>query len=77
MGNTYNKILAKSSIDNLRDFHRTQRSHSDKTNENIKQISDVVNDRLQILSDHYKNIDKDKFEEFEEISKSVVKRTYL
>ena len=73
MGNTYNKILAKSSIDNLRDFHRAQRSHSDKTNENIKQISDVVNDRLQILSDHYKNIDKDKFEEFEEISKSCSK----
>ncbi len=73
MGNTYNKILAKSSIDNLRDFHRAQRSHSEKTNENIKQISDVVNDRLQILSDHYKSIDKEKFEEFEEISKTCSK----
>ena len=33
----------------------------------------MVNDRLKILSDHYKNIDNSKFEEFAEVSKQCSK----
>ena len=73
MGNTYNKILAKSSVDNLRTFHRAQKTHRKDVEKEISEISGVVNDRLKILSDHYKNIDKSKFEEFAELSKQCSK----
>ena len=39
----------------------------------INEISGVVNDRLKILSDHYQGIDKEKFQEFAEISKQCSK----
>jgi len=71
MGNTYNKILAKQSIDNIRTFHRAQRNGINEINKDIKDISDVINDRVKIETDHYKYIDKDKFEEFFEIQKLV------
>ena len=80
MGNTYNKILAKSSVDNLRTFHRAQKTHRKDVENEITEISGVVNDRLKILSDHYKSIDKSKFEEFAEVSKQCSKdgtRKYL
>ena len=73
MGNTYNKILAKSSVDNLRTFHRAQKTHRKDVEKEITEISGVVNDRLKILSDHYKNIDNTKFEEFAEVSKQCSK----
>tara|TARA_X000000950_G_C13909720_1_gene658481 strand:+ start:154 stop:4722 length:4569 start_codon:yes stop_codon:yes gene_type:complete len=73
MGNTYNKILAKSSVDNLRTFHRAQKTHRKDVENEITEISGVVNDRLKILSDHYKSIDKSKFEEFAEVSKQCSK----
>ena len=73
MGNTYNKILAKTSVDNLRTFHRAQKTHRKEVEKEISEISGVVNDRLKILSDHYKNIDKSKFEEFSEVSKQCSK----
>ena len=71
MGNTYNKILAKQSIDNIRTFHRAQRNGINEINKDIKDISDVINDRVKIETDHYKYIDKNKFEEFFEIQKLV------
>ena len=73
MGNTYNKILAKGSVDNLRTFHRAQKTHRKEVEKEISEISGVVNDRLKILSDHYQNIDKSKFEEFAEVSKQCSK----
>jgi len=73
MGNTYNKILAKTSVDNLRTFHRAQKTHRKEVEKEISEISGVVNDRLKILSDHYKNIDKSKFEEFAVVSKECSK----
>ena len=39
MGNTYNKILAKSSMDNIRTFHRAQKKHIDEVNKEITKIS--------------------------------------
>lgn len=71
MGNTYNKILAKSSIDNIRTFHRAQKNHASEIEKDIKDISDIINDRIKIETDHYQYIDKDKFEEFFEIQKKV------
>ena len=71
MGNTYNKILAKSSIDNIRTFHRAQKNGIKEVNQDIKDISDVINDRVKIETDHYKYIDKNKFDEFFEIQKLV------
>ena len=73
MGNTYNKILAKTSVDNLRTFHRAQKTHRKDVEKEINEISGVVNDRLKILSDHYQGIDKEKFQEFAEISKQCSK----
>jgi hypothetical protein len=73
MGNTYNKILAKTSVDNLRTFHRAQKTHRKDVEKEISEISGIVNDRLKILSDHYQGIDKEKFEEFSEISKQCSK----
>ena len=64
MGNTYNKILAKSSIDNIRTFHRAQKNGINEISKDIKDISDVINDRVKIETDHYQYIDKNKFEEF-------------
>ena len=40
MGNTYNKILAKSSIDNIRTFHRAQKN-------GIKEISKDIKDSYE------------------------------
>lgn len=77
MGNTYNKILAKTSVDNLRTFHRAQKQHSKDVDKEIDDISGVINDRLKILSDHYNNIDKEKFEEFAEISKQCAKENLV
>ena len=71
MGNTYNKILAKSSIDNIRTFHRAQKNGIEEVHKDIKDISDVINDRVKIETDHYQYIDKAKFEEFFEIQKLV------
>lgn len=71
MGNTYNKILAKSSIDNIRTFHRAQKNGINEVNKDIKDISDVINDRVKIETDHYQYIDKNKFEEFFEIQQLV------
>ena len=71
MGNTYNKILAKSSIDNIRTFHRAQKNNIKAIDKDIKDISDVINDRIKIETDHYKYIDRDKFEEFFEVQKQV------
>ena len=71
MGNTYNKILAKSSIDNIRTFHRAQKNGINEIDKDIKDISDVINDRVKIETDHYQHIDKNKFEEFFEIQKLV------
>ena len=71
MGNTYNKILAKSSIDNIRTFHRAQKNGINEISKDIKDISDVINDRVKIETDHYQYIDKNKFEEFFEIQKLV------
>ena len=48
MGNTYNKILAKTSVDNLRTFHRAQKTHRKDVEKEISEISGVVNDRLKI-----------------------------
>ena len=73
MGNTYNKILAKTSVDNLRTFHRAQKTHRKDVEKEISEISGVVNDRLKILSDHYQGIDKEKFQEFADISKQCSK----
>ncbi|WP_297682450.1 hypothetical protein [uncultured Candidatus Pelagibacter sp.] len=73
MGNTYNKILAKTSVDNLRTFHRAQKTHRKDVEKEISEISGVVNDRLKILSDHYQGIDKEKFQEFAEVSKQCSK----
>lgn len=73
MGNTYNKILAKTSVDNLRTFHRAQKTHRKDVEKEISEISGVVNDRLKILSDHYQGIDKEKFQEFAEITKECSK----
>jgi superfamily I DNA and/or RNA helicase len=77
MGNTYNKILAKNSVDNLRTFHRAQKQHSKEVDTEIDDVSGVINDRLRILSDHYNSIDKDKFEEFAEISKKCAKENLV
>jgi len=71
MGNTYNKILAKSSIDNIRTFHRAQKNHIGEIEKDIKEISDVINDRVQLETDHYQYIDKEKFEEFFDVQKIV------
>jgi superfamily I DNA and/or RNA helicase len=71
MGNTYNKILAKSSIDNIRTFHRAQKNGINEIDKDIKDISDVINDRVKIETDHYQYIDKEKLEEFSEIQKLV------
>ena len=71
MGNTYNKILAKSSIDNIRTFHRAQKNRISEVDKDIKDISDVINDRVKIETDHYQHIDKNKFDEFFEIQKLV------
>ena len=60
-------------MDNLRTFHRAQKTHRKDVENEISEISGVVNDRLKILSDHYKNIDKSKFEEFAEVSKQCSK----
>ena len=43
MGNTYNKILAKSSIDNIRVFHRAQKNH-------IKEVNKELDSELRIKS---------------------------
>ena len=73
MGNTYNKLLAKSSIDNIRVFHRAQKNNIGAIDKDIKDISDIINDRIKIETDHYKYIDKEKFEEFFEVQKEVKK----
>ena len=77
MGNTYNKILAPDSIDNLRTFHRAQKAHAKDTGKEIDEISGIINDRLKILSDHYNNIDREKFEEFAEITKQCSKESLV
>ena len=42
MGNTYNKILAKSSIDNIRTFHRAQKNNIKAIDKDIKDIKKLA-----------------------------------
>lgn len=73
MGNTYNKILAKSSIDNIRTFHRAQKKHIDEVNKEITEISDTVDDTIKLETQHYQYIDREKFEEFDEVKNKCSK----
>ena len=77
MGNTYNKILAKSSIDNIRDFSRAQKQHSPEIDKEINEISDIINDRIKIETEHYKYIDKEKFSEFDYVRKNCKKEDLI
>ena len=73
MGNSYNKILAKSSMDNIRTFHRAQKNHIKEVNKEIKDITDLLEDKIKLETEHYQYIDKEKFEEFEEVKKQCSK----
>nr|MBC8306542.1 AAA family ATPase [Pelagibacterales bacterium] len=73
MGNTYSKILSRNSIENIRTFHRSQKNDINKVTKEINEISDIINDRVEVETEHYKYIDKEKFEEFFEIQKVIKK----
>ena len=57
-------------MENIRDFHRSQKNDI----ENVKEIEDLtnfINDKIKIETEHYKYIDKEKFEEFTEVQQIV------
>ena len=74
MGNTYSKILSRNSIENIRTFHRSQKNDIEKVTKEIKDLSDLINDRIKIETEHYKFIDKEKFDEFFDIQSQIKKR---
>ena len=73
MGNTYSKILSRNSIENIRTFHRSQKNDIEKVSNEIKDLSDLINDRIKIETEHYKFIDKEKFDEFFDIQSQIKK----
>ena len=73
MGNTYSKILSRNSIENIRTFHRSQKNDIGNVTKEINELSDIINDRVKIETEHYKYIDREKFEEFFDIQKQIKK----
>ncbi len=71
MGNTYNKILSRNSIENIRTFNRSQRNDVEKITKEIEELKNFISDRIKIETEHYKYIDKDKLDEFSEVQKLV------
>ena len=71
MGNTYSKILSRTSMENIRDFHRSQKNDIENVKKEITELTNYINDRIQIETEHYKYIDKEKFEDFSEIQQLV------
>ncbi|OCW76811.1 hypothetical protein AKH17_03615, partial [Pelagibacteraceae bacterium GOM-A2] len=63
MGNTYSKILSRTSMENIRDFHRSQKNDIENVKKEITELTNYINDRIQIETEHYKYIDKEKFED--------------
>ena len=77
MGNTYAKILSRNSIENIRTFHRSQKNDIEKVTNEIKNLSDLINDRIKIETEHYKFIDKEKFDEFFDIQSQIKKEDLI
>ena len=77
MGNTYSKILSRNSIENIRTFHRSQKNDIEKVSNEIKDLSDLINDRIKIETEHYKFIDKEKFDEFFDIQSQIKKEDLI
>ena len=77
MGNTYSKILSRNSIENIRTFHRSQKNDIEKVTNEIKDLSDLINDRIKIETEHYKFIDKEKFDEFFDIQSQIKKEDLI
>ena len=71
MGNTYSKILSRSSMENIRDFHRSQKNDIESVKKEINELTNYIDDKIKIETDHYKYIDKEKFEEFSEVQKLI------
>ena len=71
MGNTYSKILSRSSMENIRDFHRSQKNDIESVKKEINELTNFIDDKIKIETDHYKYIDKEKFEEFSEVQKLI------
>ena len=71
MGNTYSKILSRSSMENIRDFHRSQKNDIESVKKEIDELTNYIDDKIKIETDHYKYIDKEKFEEFSEVQKLI------
>jgi len=71
MGNTYNKIFARASIDEIRTFNREQRGYLGEIDEKIRQINNYANDRIKIETEDYKHIDKNVINQFIEIKKEI------
>ena len=77
MGNTYSKILSRNSIENIRTFHRSQKNDIEKVTNEIADLSDLINDRIKIETEHYKFIDKEKFDEFFDIQSQIKKEDLI
>lgn len=71
MGNTYSKILSRSSMENIRTFHRSQKNDIENIKKEISDLTNYINDRIKIETEHYKYIDKNKFEEFFEVQQRI------
>ena len=71
MGNTYSKILSRPSMENIRDFHRSQKNDIENVKKEIEDLTNFINDKIKIETEHYKYIDKEKFEEFTEVQQIV------
>jgi superfamily I DNA and/or RNA helicase len=70
MGNTYNKIFARASIEEIRTFNRGQRAYLGEIDEKIKQINNYTNDRIKIETEDYKYINRNEINQFLEIKKN-------
>jgi hypothetical protein len=71
MGNTYSKILSRPSMENIRTFHRSQKNDIENVKKEITELTNFINDRIKIETEHYKYIDKEKFEEFFEVQQLI------
>ena len=58
-------------MENIRDFHRSQKNDIENVKKEIEDLTNFINDKIKIETEHYKYIDKEKFEEFTEVQQIV------
>ena len=63
-GNTYSKILSNQSVSQIRDFHRSSKTHQSKLQNHIESVEKTIDENITNEGGRFEKIDDDKIKKY-------------